>query len=57
MSVSVSGGSSPDILNLMMMKKAMEANKTQTSQLLDGMEKAAPPPPPAAAPAQRTWYL
>lgn len=57
MSVSVSGGSSPDLLNLMMMKKAMEANKTQTSQLLEGVQQATPAPAPAAAPAQRTWYL
>jgi hypothetical protein len=56
MSVSVSAGSgTPDIVNLLMMKKAMSANQTQTAQLLEGMTKATPPAQ-GAAHAGRTWY-
>ena len=59
MSASVRGGG-PDSVNLLMLRKAMEAHKSNAAQLLDGGKKEpAPPPPPLAAPVPtgRTWYL
>lgn len=53
LSVGSSGSGSPDIVNLLMMKKAMSAEQTKNAQLLEGMKQATPPP----ASAQRTWYL
>jgi hypothetical protein len=54
--VSVSGSGSPDIVQVLMMRKAMSAEQTKNAQLLKGLET-----PPAAAPAlasaQRTFYL
>ena len=60
MSVSVSGGGSPDIVQLLMMRKAMSAEQTKNAQLLEGLKTApATPPaaPAAAATAQRTFWL
>ena len=57
MSVSVSGSGSPDIVQLLMMRKAMSAEQTKNAQLLEGIQAAPPAPPPAAPAAQRTWWL
>ena len=57
MSVSVSGsaGASPDIVQLLMMRKAMSAEQTKNAQLLKGIEAATPAPARATPPG--TFYL
>ena len=56
MSVSVGGSGSPDIVQLLMMRKAMSAEQTKNAQLLKGLDTP-PPVAPAAPAAQRTWWL
>ena len=56
MSVSVSGSGSPDVVQLLMMRKAMSAEQTKNAQLLEGL-KTPPAAPPAAPTAQRTFWL
>ena len=56
MSVSVSGGGTPDAVHLAMMRKQMSAEQTKNAQLLEMLPPQQPAPPPAP-PAQRTWYL
>ena len=56
-SVTGSGGSG---VNLLMLRKAMEAHKSNAAQLLGGTKPEPPPPPPAVTapvPTGRTWYL
>ncbi len=56
MSVSVGASGGPDIVQLLMMRKAMSAEQTKNAQLLKGLETP-PPAAPAAPPAQRTFWL
>jgi hypothetical protein len=59
MSVSVSSSTSTDVVQLLMLRKQMDAQATQSAQLLEGLQAA----PAAAAPPARpdapsgTWYL
>ncbi len=54
--MSVRGSGSPDIVQLLMMRKAMSAEQTTNAQLLKGLETP-PPAAPAAPPGQRTFWL
>ena len=57
MSVSVSGGGSPDIVQLLTMRKAMSVEKTKSAELLRSLDTPPPAAAPAPATAQRTFYL
>lgn len=60
MSVSVSGGGTPDVVHLLMMRKAMSAEQTQSAQLLEGLlqQPAAPTSPaPVSSTPKGTFYL
>lgn len=58
MSMSVTGGSSPDIVQLLMMRKALSAEQTQNAQLLESLPpQPAPSSPPVPASPSGTFYL
>ena len=58
LSVSGAGSGSSDIVQLLMMRKAMSAEQSKTAQLLEGMKTPpAAPAAPAAPAGQRTFWL
>lgn len=58
MSMSVSGGASPDIVQLLMLRKALSAEQTNKQQLLDALpQQPVTSAAPAPAPAPGTFYL
>jgi hypothetical protein len=58
MSMSVSGASSPDIVQLLMMRKALSAEQTHNAQLLASLpQQPAASAPPVPAPPGGTFYL
>lgn len=58
MSMSVSSKGSPDIVQMLMMRKALSAEKTQTEQLLAALpQQSARPAPPAPVAQPGTFYL
>lgn len=56
MSMTVSAGGSPDIVQLLMMRKAMSAEQTHNEQLLAALPQPSPVSP-APPPAAGTFYL
>ncbi len=54
--MSVGGSGSPDIVQLLMVRKAMSAEQTKNAQLLKGLDTP-PPAAPPTPPGQRTFWL
>ena len=58
MSMSVSGVSSPDVVQLLMMRKALAAEQTHNAQLLASLpQQSTAPAPPMPVPQSGTFYL
>lgn len=57
MSMSVSSAGSPDIVQMLMMRKALSAEKTQNEQLLASLPQQSAKPAPAPTGPSGTYYL